>query len=51
MKALLKTTDKKLADICYANAQKEFGVLYVYRFQYKAKDGNFYYEILLKEVQ
>ena len=51
MKTLLKTTDEKLADICQANAQKEFGVFYVYRFQYKAKDGNFYYEILLKGVQ
>ena len=50
MMTLLKTTDEHLADICEKNAQKEFGIFEIYRFQYKANDGKFYYEILRKEV-
>lgn len=47
MTVLLKTTDEALANSCERNAQKEFGVFSIYRFQYRANDGKFYYEILL----
>lgn len=49
MKLLLKTTNQKEADQAERNAQKQYGGMAVYRFQYRAKDGNFYYEILLNE--
>lgn len=46
MISLLLTTDERLADICERNAKKDFGVFSIYRFQYRGKDGLFYYEIL-----
>jgi hypothetical protein len=49
MTTLLKTTNEALADSCERNAQKEFGVFNICRFQYRATDGRFYYEILLKD--
>ena len=49
MTTLLKTTDMELADSCERNAQKEFGIFSICRFQYQANDGRFYYEILLKD--
>lgn len=49
MKLLLKTTDQKVAHEFQAEAQKKYGAMAVYRFQYRSNDGNFYYEILLNE--
>lgn len=46
---LLKTTNQKEAEAFQKEASKKYGVMAVYRFQYKSNDGNFYYEILLNE--
>lgn len=50
MKLLFKTTDEREAHKFEAEAQKKYGVMAVYRFQYQSNDGNFYYEILLNEM-
>lgn len=50
MTTLLKTTNKKEADKFQAEAQKKYGGMAVYRFQYRSNDGNFYYEILLNSL-
>lgn len=47
MELFLKTTDEKEAKKFEAELEKKYGIMAVYRFQYRAKDGNFYYEILL----
>lgn len=47
MLLLAKTTDEKKADAFQRAAQKHYTIWAVYRFQYRSKDGNFYYEILL----
>lgn len=49
MTTLLKTVNSSEADIFEAQMQKKYGCMAIYRFQYKANDGNFYYEILLNE--
>lgn len=49
MKLLFKTTDKDEAMKFEAEASKKYGCMAVYRFQYWANDGKFYYEILLNE--
>ena len=50
MKLLLKTTDKDEALAFEREAQKKYGGMAIYRFQYRAIDGNFYYEILLNPI-
>lgn len=50
MKLLFKTTDEKKAHEFEAKAQLQYGCMAVYRFQYRAIDGKFYYEILLNEI-
>lgn len=47
MKTLFKTTDQKAAFKFEQEAQKRYGCMAIYRFQYQGSDGNFYYEILL----
>lgn len=49
MKLLLKTTNENEATEFQRKAAEQYGGMAVYRFQYRAKDGNFYYEILLNE--
>lgn len=50
MELLFKTTDEKAAIEYEREAQKKYGCMAVYRFQYNASDGNFYYEILLNQI-
>lgn len=50
MKLLFKTTDEKAASEFEREAQVKYGGMAVYRFQYRAIDGNFYYEILLNPI-
>ena len=50
MKLLLKTTNEKEATAFEREAQKKYGGMAVYRFQYRAVDGKFYYEILLNPI-
>lgn len=50
MKLLFKTTNEKDAIDFEREAQKQYGGMAVYRFQYRAIDGNFYYEILLNPI-
>lgn len=50
MKLLLKTTNEKEAIAFEREAQKKYGGMAVYRFQYRAVDGKFYYEILLNPI-
>lgn len=49
MKLLFRTTNQEEAEQAQKQAQKQYGAMAVYRFQYRSKDGNFYYEILLNE--
>lgn len=49
MKLLFKTTDENAAFEFEKKAQQQYSVMAIYRFQYRAKDGRFYYEILLNE--
>ena len=49
MKLLLKTTNEKEALKIQAEMQKKYNPWAIYRFQYRAIDGKFYYEILLNE--
>lgn len=44
---LAKTTDANKADAFQRVAQSRYTIWAIYRFQYRSKDGNFYYEILL----
>lgn len=48
MKLLLKTTDKMAAMECERRAASEYGLFAVYKFQYWALDGKFYYEIMVE---
>ena len=50
MKVLFKTTSEKEAHEFQVEAQKKYGAMAVYWFQYRANDGKFYYEILLNEI-
>lgn len=47
MELLYKTTDKKKAEEFEIEMYKQYPKMAIYRFQYRAKDGNFYYEIIL----
>ena len=50
MEILLKTTNEKEAKDFEREAQKQYGGMAIYRFQYRANDGKFYYEILLNRM-
>lgn len=50
MKLLFKTTDEKAALDFERKAQEKYGCMPIYRFQYRAIDGKFYYEILLNPM-
>ena len=50
MECLFKTTCESEATAFEREAQKKYGGMAVYRFQYKANDGKFYYEILLNRT-
>lgn len=49
MKTMLKTTNKKEAYEKWKELSAIYGAMAIYRFQYRSKDGNFYYELLLNE--
>ena len=50
MKLLFKTTSEEAALNFQREAQEQYGGIAIYRFQYRAIDGNFYYEILLNPI-
>ena len=50
MITLVRTTSKARAERLEAKAQAVYGGMAIYRFQYRANDGNFYYEILLNTM-
>lgn len=50
MKLLFKTTNEKEAHEFEREAQQKYGGMAIYRFQYRAVDGKFYYEILLNDL-
>ena len=50
MLTLVRTTSKARADKAEKKAQAVYGGMAIYRFQYRANDGNFYYEILLNPL-
>ena len=49
LRTLCKTTSREEADFVEKTLTKKYGMWAIYRFQYWSNDGNFYYEILLRE--
>ena len=51
MKLLFKTTYDQEAYVFLGEAQKQYGCSAIYLFRYRSNDGNFYYEVLLNEIE